>query len=100
MSAVAPFSFTFEAELERLIALVTNAVPSTHSKRSYRKALNDFLHWWRSLPIRSPLSKALVHDYAGELATRGLAPSSINVRLAAIRKLAAEAADNGLLAHE
>ena len=30
----------------------------------------------------------------------GLAPSSINVRLSAIRRLAAEAADNGLLAQE
>ena len=31
------------------------------------------------------------------LEARGLAPSSINVKLAAVRKLAAEAADNGLL---
>jgi site-specific recombinase XerC len=34
------------------------------------------------------------------LEEQGLAPSSINVRLSAIRKLAAEAADNGLFAPE
>ena len=35
-----------------------------------------------------------------KLETDGLAASTINVRLAAIRKLATEAADNGLLAPE
>ena len=99
-TAIAPVPIDFDAEFERLVALVTTAVSSTHSKRSYGKALKDFLHWWRGLPVRSPLSKALVHEYAGVLSNRGLAASSINVRLAAIRKLASEAADNGLLAPE
>ena len=34
------------------------------------------------------------------LETRGLGPISINVRITAARKLAVEAADNGLLAPE
>ncbi len=38
--------------------------------------------------------------YRTDLEGRELAPSSINLRLAAIKKLAAEAADNGLLAPE
>jgi integrase len=88
-----------EGDFERLIALVTGAVSSGHSKRAYHKALSDFLAWWSALPVRPPLSKALVQDYAGVLRAR-LAPASINVRLAAIRKLASEAADNGLLAPE
>jgi integrase/recombinase XerD len=88
-----------EAGFDRLIALVTGAVSSDHSKRAYHKALSDFLNWWVALPVRPPLSKALVQDYTGVLRQR-LAPSSINVRLAAIRKLASEAADNGLLAPE
>jgi hypothetical protein len=69
-----------EADFERLIALVTGAVSSVHSKRAYHKALSDFLNWWLALPVRPPLSKALVQDYAGVLCQR-LAPSSINVRL-------------------
>jgi integrase/recombinase XerD len=97
MDALAPVPL--EAGFERLITLVTGAVSSDHSKRAYHKALSDFLGWWSELPVRPPLSKALVQDYAGVLRER-LAPSSINVRLAAIRKLASEAADNGLLAPE
>jgi integrase len=88
-----------EADFERLMALVTGAVSSEHSKRAYHKALSDFLGWWSGLPVRPPLTKALVQEYAGVLRER-LAASSINVRLAAIRKLASEAADNGLLAPE
>jgi hypothetical protein len=39
----------------------------------------------------------VVAEYRTQLELGGLAASTINVRLAAIRKLAAEAADNGLL---
>ena len=42
-------------------------------------------------------AKALIQRYRAFLEEKGLAPSSINVRLAALRKLATEAADNGLL---
>jgi site-specific recombinase XerC len=44
-----------------------------------------------------PSAKALVQRYRSRLEENGLAPSSINVQLAALRKLAMEAADNGLL---
>jgi hypothetical protein len=40
-----------------------------------------------------------VQAYRAALETAGLAASSINVRPSAIRKLAAEAADNGLCGH-
>jgi integrase len=41
-----------------------------------------------------------VQEFRSHLEAQGLAPSTINVRLATIRKLAAEAADNGRLAPE
>ena len=45
-----------------------------------------------------PLSKAVLQRYkASVLEGRGLAASSINTHLAGLRKLAAEAADNGLI---
>jgi site-specific recombinase XerD len=43
------------------------------------------------------LNKAVVQRYAAELREAGMAASSINQRLSAIRKLALEAADNGAL---
>jgi site-specific recombinase XerD len=82
--------------LARLKSLVVDSVTSRHSKRSYSRAVEDFVVWYMSAP-RAPLSKAAVQEYRATLDTAGLSASSINVRLAAIRKLATEAADNGLL---
>jgi site-specific recombinase XerD len=82
--------------LKRLRGLVLDSVLSSHSRRAYAKAFDDFLSWYLQVP-RGPLSKAVVQQYRAELDLRGLAASTINVRLAAIKKLASEAADNGLL---
>jgi integrase/recombinase XerD len=78
---------------------VVDSVSSVHSRRAYGSALNEFFGWYRAA-VRPPFSKAVVQEYRSHLEAQGLAPSTINVRLAAIRKLAAEAADNGLLAPE
>ena len=85
--------------LEKIQALVLDSVSSTHSRRAYAKALAAFLHWFRA-GSRGGFTKAAVQAWRTELESRGLAPSTINVRLAAVRKLATEAADNGLLAPE
>ena len=66
---------------------------------AYGFALDEFLAWRRAAD-RGPFRKALVQEYRASLEGRGLAASTINVRLAAVRKLASEAADNGLLAPE
>jgi len=73
-----------------------DAVSSARSKRAYEKALKDFLAWYSAV-ARPPLSRAVVQQYRSVLESAGLAPPSINLRLSAIRKLAAEAAENGLL---
>jgi len=75
------------------IDLVTNGLTSEHSKRAYSKALSDFFAW-REANGNPPLSKATVQEYRGTLTG---SPASINLRMSAIRKLAQEAADNGLL---
>jgi integrase len=72
------------------IELVTNALTSEHSKRAYSKALTDFLKWRNGRDI----NKALVNEYRQTLSG---SPASINLRMSAIRKLATEGADNGLL---
>jgi integrase len=77
-------------------SLAVDAVSSAHSKRAYEKALKDFVAWY-SAEARPPFSRAVVQQYRSLLEAAGLAPTSINLRLSAIRKLAAEAAENGLL---
>jgi site-specific recombinase XerD len=76
--------------------MVLDGLPSEHSRRAYERALFDFFHWHRGVG-RPQLNKAVVQRYAAELRDAGMAPSSINQRLSAIRKLALEAADNGAL---
>jgi site-specific recombinase XerD len=77
-----------------IVNLVLDGLTSEHSKRAYGKALADFLAWHADQG-RPSLSKALVQRYKVVLEESGLSPSTVNLRLSAVRKLAAEAADNG-----
>jgi hypothetical protein len=65
--------------------LVIDAVSSPHSKLADGHAVDAFLEWWQT-EHPGPLSKAAVQRYRATLEARGLAPSSINVHLAALRK--------------
>jgi site-specific recombinase XerD len=80
-----------------ITSLVLDGISSRHTRRAYSQALDEFLIWFRDEPGRK-FNKAAVQKYRAELEIKGLAPSSINVRLSAIRRLALEAADNGLMA--
>ena len=78
------------------LSLVADSVRSPHSKRAYRAALTDFLGW-RQTSGTAEFSKAAVQEYRSALEQRNLSPSSIKLQMSAIRRLAAEMADNGLL---
>ena len=79
-----------------ITALVLDGISSRHTRRAYSQALDEFLIWFRDDPGRI-FNKATVQKYCTELETKGLAASSVNVRLSAIRRLALEATDNGLM---
>lgn len=79
-----------------VIQMVLDGLPSENSRRAYERALVDFFLWHKGVG-RPQLNKAVVQRYAAELRDARMAPSSINQRLSAIRKLALEAADNGAL---
>ena len=81
---------------DRLMSLALDGITSPHTVRAYSNALNEFLNWVEGQPDQT-VRKALVQGYKAMLIAKHLAPSSINVRLAAVRRLAQEAADNGLL---
>lgn len=83
----------------RVRQLVLDAVPSPISKAMYGRALDDFFRWWAGQG-RPPFSKAAVQAHKAHLESRGYAAATVNQRLAALRKLAAEASDNGLLAQD
>jgi site-specific recombinase XerD len=89
-----------QPNMERIKALVLDSVISPHSRRAYDRALSDFLTWYATEGAGEGLTKATVQRYSQRLAEQGLAASTRNVRITAVRRLAAEAADNGLLAPE
>jgi hypothetical protein len=78
---------------EKLKALVLDSVSSPITKRVYNMALDEFLVWFQQAP-----RPGFTNAWRVSLEGRRLGSSSIIIRMSAIRKLAAEAADNGLLA--
>ena len=87
-----PFALT--PAQARLRQMVLDSVQSIHSKRNYAKALDDLFAFSAS----RPLSRALLMEYRTSM--ENLSPSTINVRLSAIRKLVGEARRNGLIGRE
>jgi integrase len=78
----------------KLRQMVLDSVPSIHSKRNYAKALDDLF----AFSTNRPLSHALLMEYRTSM--ENLSPSTINVRMSAIRKLVGEARQNGLIGLE
>ena len=87
------------AHWQRLKRLVLDSVSSPITRRVYNLGLDEFFAWF-SLEPRPGFTKATVAAWRVALEARGLGAVSINVRITAVRKLAVEAADNGLLAPE
>src|SRR5258707_14664186 len=83
-------------DLEHSKAAVLRSLASPDSRRGYQHAIEEFVAWYCSEP-RLALNKTVVLRYRFHLEERGLAPGTINVRMAAVRRLAFEAADSGLL---
>jgi site-specific recombinase XerD len=87
------------AEWRRLKALVLDSVSSPITRRVYNLGLDEFFEWYGQ-EVRSGFTKATVAAWRVALEARGLGSISINVRITAVRKLAVEAADNGLMPPE
>jgi site-specific recombinase XerD len=75
---------------------VLNSLNSADAKRGYRHAIDEFVDWYCSEP-RLAFNRIVVLRYRSHLEARQLAPGTINLRLGAVRRLAYEAADCGLL---
>src|SRR2546427_239198 len=86
-------------DLDQAKAAVIDSLRSPESQRGYRHAIDEFIDWYCSEP-RLSFNRTVVLRYRIHLELRNLAPGTINVRLAAVRRLAYEAADAGLLSPE
>ena len=86
-------------DLEHAKAAVLNSLTSASGQRTYDHAIREFVTWYCSEP-RLAFNRTVVLRYRIHLEQRGYAPATINLRLAAVRRIAYEAADAGLLSPE
>src|SRR5258707_3993523 len=70
---------------------VLDSVASPHSKRNYARALDDLFAFCAS----RPLSRSLLMEWRAGM--ESLSPSTINVRLSAVRKMVGEARPASIL---
>jgi integrase len=84
-------------DLDHSKSAVLDSLRSSESKRGYRHAIDEFIQWYCSEP-RLSFNKVVVIRY--RIFLGNLAAGTINGRLAAVRRLAYEAADAGLLSPE
>jgi len=78
--------------IDVLVRVVLNSLPSTSSKRVYKMAMRDFLIFWGSQG-NTNLDKLFLQTYIAHMQNKEVGEASINLRLAAIRKLAREAVE-------
>ena len=83
-------------DLDQSKSAILNSVTSANAQRGYRHAIDEFVDWYCSEP-RLLFNRAVVLRYRIHLEARQLAPGTINVRLGAVRRVAYEASDCGLL---
>ena len=83
-------------DLDQAKSAVLNSLSSRDAQRGYRHAMDEFIEWYCSEP-RLSFNRTVVVRYRMHLESRKLAPGTVNLRLGAVRRLAYEAADCGLL---
>jgi hypothetical protein len=77
-------------DLEQTKSAVLNSLTSKSGQRTYDHAINEFVDWYCSEP-RLAFNRTVVLRYRIHLEQRHLAPTTINLRLAAVRRVAYEA---------
>lgn len=86
-------------DLEFSKSAVLSSLSSVDGRRGYGHAIDEFVDWCCSEP-RLALNRTVVLRYRSYLEARLLAPGTVNLRLGAVRRLAYEAADSGLLSSD
>jgi site-specific recombinase XerD len=83
-------------KLEVLIGMATAGIDSPHTKRAYKRDMEDFLEWYRTEKL-SQLNKAAVGKYKDWMLETGRGQTAVNRALSAVRRFLREAADNDLI---
>jgi len=80
----------------QVVNIVINSTTNSHTRRAYITALFGFLRWYES-EGKPGFGVATIKAYKANLVAKNLSPSTINLKLSAIRKLSREFGELGLL---
>lgn len=83
-------------DLEQAKSAVLATLTSASGQQTYDHAIREFVTWYCSEP-RLAFNRTVVLRHRIHLEQQHYAPATINLRLAAVRRIAYEAADAGLL---
>src|ERR1017187_2418478 len=86
-------------DLEQRKNAVLNSLAAASSQESYGHAIGEFIGWYCSEP-RLAFNMTLVLRYGFPGTEEPCSRNEINIRLAAVRRLAYEACDTGILSSE
>jgi len=96
LAMAARLILAISASLDAAAGRALSGIYSRSTRAMYAKALGDFLAWWRSKG-RPSVTASVISEHKTHLETCGYSPSTINQRLAAIRRLTTVAGDAGLI---
>jgi hypothetical protein len=86
-------------DLEHAKAAVLNSLTSADAQRGYRRAIDEFVDWYCSEPHLA-FNRIVVLRYKAIWSPGNWLQELANLRLGAVRRLAYEAADCGLLSSD
>jgi integrase len=92
--SVPEFAVAVDPRLLRLKEMVLNGVAAANSKRNYSKALDHLF----AFAVGRPLTREVLLDWRASMEKQS--PSTVNLRLSAMRSLIAEARRGGMLSSE
>ena len=79
----------------QLVDMVLDSLASPHSRRAYHPSLGESFTWYPSNASGEGFTRAMLGRYSSHLIEQGFSAASVNLSLAALRKLASEAAAHG-----
>lgn len=95
-SALPALHYRTDDRLQALRQIVLDSLSSEASRRAYAWSLDAFFSW-REASGYPPISRASIMQFRTHQEQRGLSSSAINLCLSAVRKMVAEAAENGII---
>jgi hypothetical protein len=82
-------------DLEQAKSAVLSSLTSKSGQRTYDHAIREFVAWYCSEP-RLAFNRTVVLRYRIHLEQRGYAPATINLRLAAVRRISIQTTERYL----